>query len=232
VESVPLNHSARRINALAAHLNAKRYLEIGVSTGTTFQDVAIAERTGADPAFAFDIHSLTNETTRLLPQTSDSFFATEPMSSLFDIVFIDGLHTFEQVVRDFSNAILHTHSRSVIVIDDTLPDDVYSAHPDLDAIGRYRRSIGSGAAAWHGDVFKIIFYVHDFWPGLNYRTIVKSGNPQTLVWRAKAKERTPLYNNLEKISRLTYFDLLDHMTVLQPADEEEAINLALAQLNG
>jgi hypothetical protein len=225
-----MNHSARRINALATIMPAERYLEIGVSTGTTFLDVDIPRRTGVDPAFAFDYEAAANRETLLLQQTSDSFFAVQPKLSVYDVVFIDGLHTFEQVVRDFNNTILHTHRKSIVILDDTFPDDAYSAHPDLGAVRRYRKSIGSGAASWHGDIFKAVFYLHDFWPALNYRTIVGSGNAQTIVWWGKKSGRVPWLNNLEKISRLNYFDLLDNMDVLHPSSEEDVIQLVSDEL--
>jgi hypothetical protein len=225
-----MNQSARRVNALAKHLGARRYLEIGVHAAATFRDIEIAERTGVDPGFVFDTNELSNELTRLVPSPSDSFFAVEPLFPPYDVVFIDGDHKFEQVVRDFSNTVLRTHRRSAVLIDDTLPNDVYSAMPNLQDVNRYRKAIGSTDSAWMGDVFKTVFYIHDFWPGLNYRTITGSGNAQTLVWRANGVQRTPLFNNLERISRLSFFDLQDHMEVLHTAAEEDAIALCVKEL--
>lgn len=225
-----MNQSAHVANALARQIGARRYLEIGVSAGATFRDIEIVERTGVDPNFLFDINGLTNECTRLVASTSDEFFATEPLSPLYDIVFIDGLHTFEQVVRDFSNALVRTHRHSVLILDDTLPNDVYSAIPDPVATQRYRKKANVDSGQWHGDVFKIVFYIHDFWPSLNYRTITGTGNPLTIVWRANKHSRQPLLNNLEKISRLTYFDLQEHLEVLRTATSDEAIAQCVAEL--
>jgi hypothetical protein len=223
-------HSARRINALAPLIGAKKYLEIGVLTGQTFLNVAIEERTGVDPSLHFDVAAVINDKTRLLPLTSDAFFAAEPLTSAFDVAFIDGMHTFEQVVRDFANAIVYTHRRSVIMLDDTLPNDVYSTNPDQAAGMKYRRAAGSQDISWHGDVFKTVFYLHDFWPSLNYRTITGSGNPQTLVWRAANTGRTARYNDLERISRLTFFDLMENLDVLQVCPEDEAIRLCAEEI--
>ena len=224
-----MNHSARRLNALAAQLGARRYLEIGVNNGVTFRDVEIAERTGVDPKFLFDTSELVNDFTRLIPTTSDEFFASEPLFPPYDLVFIDGLHTFEQVVRDFSNTLLRTHRQSAVMLDDTIPNDVYSAIPDQHAALRHRTATGSNDGSWMGDVFKTVFYIHDFWPSLNYRTIIGSGNPQTLVWRANHMRRQPVFNSLERISRLTYFDLQEHLEVLQTSTEDEAISLCVTE---
>lgn len=224
-----MNHSARRLNTLAAKIGGRRYLEIGVNNGATFRDITIAERTGVDPDFRFNTSEVIDDFTRLIPTTSDDFFTAEPLFPLYDVVFIDGLHTFEQVVRDFANTLLRTHRQSVILLDDTIPNDVYSAIPDQQAALRYRTATGSNDGSWMGDVFKMIFYIHDFWPSLNFRTIVGSGNPQTLVWRASGLARPPLFGNLEKISRLTYFDLQEHFNVLKPAAEDDAISLCISE---
>jgi len=93
-----------------------------------------------------------------------------------------------------------------------------------------RSEAGDNSKAWHGDVFKVIFAVHDFHPSLNYRTILGSGNPQALPWRSKLGWRQPLLNSLEAISRLTYFDLLDHMAILRGCSEEEAMATCLKEL--
>jgi hypothetical protein len=225
-----MNHCARRANVLAKALSARRYLEIGVARGATFRDVEVLERTGVDPAFKFDTQDSSDEQIRFFLGTSDEFFAAEPLFPPYDMIFIDGLHVFEQVVRDFSNSLLRTHRRSVVILDDTVPNDVYSAIPDHQAAMRYRKATGSTDGAWHGDTFKTLFYIHDFWPSLNYRTIVGSGNAQTLVWRANGVRRRPLLNDLEKISRLTYFDLQEHSEVLHAASEDEAIALCVAEI--
>jgi hypothetical protein len=226
-----MNQSARRMNALASQLSARRYLEIGVQNGTTFRDVEISERTGVDPDFKFDTNAQANESTRFIQKRSDQFFAHEPICPPYDLIFIDGLHVFEQVLRDFSNSLIRTHKRSVIILDDTLPNDVFSSLNTYAAAIRHRKEAGKTNGEWHGDVFKTIFYIHDFWPSLNYRTITGSGNPQTLVWRANGINRTPLFNNLERISRMSWFDLRDNIQVMQMTTEEEAISLCIAEIN-
>jgi hypothetical protein len=218
-----MNWSARRINLLADKLSARKYLEIGVEKGETFTDIRITERTAVDPAFAFDTTALANANTHFHQKPSDQFFAEISGNSLFDLIFIDGLHQFEQVVRDFSNAIIHSHSGSVIVLDDTKPIDIFSANPNRDDAIRFRRRTGVEDAAWHGDVYKIVFYLHDFWPALSYRTIVGSGNPQTFVWRSSNFTRKPRFNSLESISRLTYYELMDNIDLLRECDEGAAI---------
>lgn len=226
-----MNNTARRANALGKSLGAKRYLEIGVLHGNTFRDVDIADRTAVDPGFGFDTNELANESTRFFRETSDSFFTHDPILPPYDVVLIDGLHTFEQVVRDLSNVLLRTHARSAIILDDTVPDDAYSTVQDAVKSYKYREMDKAPAYGWQGDVFKTVFYIHDFLPGLNYRTIMRMGNPQTIVWRSNGMKRTPVFGNLETISRMTYFDFKDHLAVMQPGTEDEAIAQCVAEIN-
>jgi predicted O-methyltransferase YrrM len=133
-----MTESSQRINLLLQLLGGRRYLEIGVHAGDTFLGVAAAERTGVDPAFAFDITGFVNANTRLIQQSSDAFFAGEPLDPPYDVIFIDGLHQFEQVMRDFTNALMRTHRASVILI-----DDVFRTTPIQPCPTKKRRS-GTG----------------------------------------------------------------------------------------
>jgi hypothetical protein len=223
-------HSSRRIKMLADSLQARHYLEIGVSKGITFCAVNIEQKTAVDPKFMFDISSIANDNTLFKETTSDEFFSTLAVNHKYDIIFIDGLHTFEQTYRDLCNSLLHCHEQTVFLIDDTKPNDVYSSIPHHGKAIKYRKNAGINSKQWHGDVFKIVFALHDFHPALNYRTIVGSGNTQTLVWRSNNGWRKPLFNSLEKISRLSYFDLLDNIAILRECSEQEAISLCLQEI--
>jgi hypothetical protein len=229
--AVSSDHSPRRIKVLAESLNAKSYLEIGVNRGRTFLEVAIPQKTAVDPKFLFDTEKVANKDVVFKEMTSDDFFAGLPVAVKYDITFIDGLHTFEQTYRDLCNSLLHSHDRTVFLIDDTKPSDVYSSIPRQNKAVSYRLKAGGTSRQWHGDVFKVIFAIHDFHPGLNYRTVIGSGNPQTIVWRSNSGWRKPLFNSLESISRLTYFDLLDHFDIMRACSEAEAIALCLEELS-
>ncbi len=223
--------SARRINRLATSLGAKRYLEIGAAQGSTLLNVEIGERVGVDPNPDFDADPAAQGVTRIKRMTSDEYFMVLENDEIFDLIFIDGLHTFEQAYRDFCGSLLHAHARTVILIGDTKPADVFSSLATHERAKTFREANGSSGVAWQGDVFKVVFALHDFHLGLNYRTIVGSGDTQTLVWRSTAGLRKPHFNSLEAISRLTYFDLLDHLSHLRECTEDEAIGLCLRDLD-
>jgi predicted O-methyltransferase YrrM len=100
--------TSKRLNRLAAALGARSYLEIGVMTGGTFERVQVAERTAVDPAFQFDISGHADDATIFAEMTSDEFFSGLPAAKSYDLIFIDGLHTFEQAYRDLCNSILRS----------------------------------------------------------------------------------------------------------------------------
>lgn len=225
-----VNHSARRVNALAERLGAKNYLEIGVQRGKTFFAVDIPNKVAVDPNFRFDVEAHKSPGVSFHSMTSDNWFLRgHADKQIFDIIFLDGLHTFEQTFRDFCNSLAVSHEKTVWVIDDTCPTDVYSACPDQRvAVGTRKKDFNIESGVWHGDVYKIVFAIHDFFPMFSYRTIESADNSQTIVWRQPRRPFSPVFNNLEKISRLTYFDFQAHSSVLQRAPEDVTLDDAVA----
>lgn len=230
VRQPPPTCSVRRVNRFLSTFENSQYLEVGVSTGRTFFDVVADRKVAVDPRFKFDVKKHEKEGVEFHSITSDAYFDALPIGNKFDVVFLDGLHTFEQTYRDLLNTLVHTHDGSVILIDDTVPSDVYSAMPDHVRSRQFRQRDGSTRNGWHGDTYKVVFAIHDFAPSLCYRTLLGRGNFQTLVWRGKSQPRTPIFDNLEKISRLSYFDMFEHDHVFQRLDEAAAFEECLAAL--
>ena len=225
-----MSWSVRRINAIAAMNNAECYLEIGVNKGETFLNVPIAGKDGVDPQFQFDVRSHSSANVRMFSQFSDDFW-TSGNPRTYDIIFIDGLHTFEQTFRDFVSSLMYSHSRTVWLLDDTIPSDVFSAIPDYRRSMQERQRANLPGVPWHGDVFKIVPALHDFFPVLNYATITGSGNPQTVLWHGPRAKFQPRFNNLETISRLTYFDIEPNLDVFNVMGEAEALRLLRDDFN-
>lgn len=99
--------------------NYNSYLEIGVlNTSYNFDKIKCALKVGVDPA----IHSAfyTAPDTGHM-QTSDDYFKNLSADVKFDIVFIDGLHTREQVNKDISNSLSHLTKNGTIVLHDCSP---------------------------------------------------------------------------------------------------------------
>ena len=223
--------SVRRIQRLIDLTGASTYLEIGVQRGLTFLEVKADRCIAVDPAFLFDTsqHSAPGREFHEVP--SDDYFRALPRQASFDVVFIDGLHTFEQTYRDLCHAISRTSTDAVYLVDDVWPPDVYGSLETHDDTMRFRK-IGTGQSkgGWMGDVYKVTFAVHDFHLTLNYRTILNEGNGQTLMWHASGVTRNPVFNSLETISRLSWFEMRDHAAMMQVSTEEEAFAALCADL--
>jgi hypothetical protein len=215
----------RRIRKIAEKRSIRTYLEIGVENGWTFNSVDIEYKDAVDPRFGFDYSTIATEKVRFFETTSDDFFRNIYALEYYDLIFIDGLHTFEQAFRDFCSSLSYAHKNTVWIIDDTVPNDIFSAWPEQKrAVAARLAMLKNADRSWHGDVFKVVFAIHDFFPTLSYATVVDSGNPQTFVWRSPRKNFNPLFNSLEKISRLNWFDLEENEYILQKVTEDEVIN--------
>jgi hypothetical protein len=93
------------LKALHTHLTPRSYLEVGTATGASLS-VAGCDTIAVDPRFAVDAGATGNRThTFFFQMTSDDFFATENAPALLgrpvDMVFLDGLHLLECLLRDF-----------------------------------------------------------------------------------------------------------------------------------
>jgi hypothetical protein len=218
--------SPRRINAIARRIRAQRYLEIGVLRGHTAQNIRVHSRVGVDPMPLFDTTILPNGFTFFRVE-SDSYFLSIDPKVKFDIVFLDGLHTFEQTRSDLFNALEHL-SCGVVLIDDTFPSDEIAAMPDLEQ----SRALRPEPAKWMGDVWKLVVYIDAALPQLDFRTIVGRGNVQTLVWHVNGEKASPSLgtsDQAESIAQLDYSDYFRNGIPAQfrPCSEAEAIRACL-----
>ncbi len=220
------------INILAEKYSFRRYLEIGVRDGATFCNVEMPHKTAVDPNFVFDTSKHTSELITYYNETSDEFFDKFPDRRMqkpyynfnlnkdfkFDIIYIDGMHTFEQSYTDFRNTINYIH--------DTLPRDPYSAVNNQEKSLFYRRLANIAQDPWHGDVYKTIFAIHDLHPDFCYATNITTGYPQTIVWRNKQNiQRKRHFNSMLNIMSMSYFDMLDNAYLLVPQQFNDILPL-------
>jgi len=121
------------INSLINKFSYTSYLEIGVcSEEHNFNLIKCDEKYGIDPNGC-----------STYAMTSDEFFKINIRS--YDIVFIDGLHTEEQVDRDIQNSLKYLNKGGSIVLHDCLP---FSRE--------HQREIYGGYGMWAGTVWKSI----------------------------------------------------------------------------
>jgi hypothetical protein len=222
-----LDFSARRLNVLAKDLHAQRYLEIGIFEGRTIERVEVRDRVGVDPAPRFDVERLPNGFS-FFAMESDKYFESLSRDATFDLAFLDGLHTFEQTKADLFNTLLHIPS-GVILIDDTVPEDEDAALIDRNETNARRLAKGSKLDSWMGDVWRLVSYIDRHLPELDFRTIVGSGNEQTLVWRRRYGEAIVEPPDAESES-ISYRDVFANgiPSYFRPSTEAEAIEACLA----
>ena len=175
--------------------NYTSYLEIGCDKDQSFSRIKINKKIGVDPISGGTIRD-----------TSDNFFINN--KDKFDIIFIDGLHHYEQVIKDIYNSLDILNDNGHILIHDCLPRTI--AHQ---AIPRYRGS-------WNGDVWKSIVELRtksnlevftceiDFGVGV----IRKKNNTNPLDIKIndfkKLKFKDYYYNNKEFMNVISYDQIL------------------------
>lgn len=218
-------NTAQRIKKINNFLNIKKYLEIGVQQGHTFNNLELPYKVAVDPLFQFDYKNFENPSCKFFETTSDDYFINHSNQDIFDLIFLDGLHEFPQTLRDFNSAIKNSNKQTLIILDDVFPNDVYSSLIKNPYLFRKMNDPENNDGSWHGDVFKTIFFIHDFFPTYTYCTIDYGyGNPQALIFQKDRFNFKPRFNDLEKISRLTYFDLHENIDILNLMSEDSAID--------
>jgi hypothetical protein len=133
-------------------LRPRVYLEIGVDVGRTLSLAKPPTRViGVDPVVKVNPAGANRELTApttLFELESDVFFESDAATGALagesvDLAFVDGLHLFEQALRDFLHIERHGGPESVILFHDCLPLTAATASR--------QRSTGF----WTGDVWKI-----------------------------------------------------------------------------
>lgn len=156
------------INTLANKIQAKSYVEIGIDSGENFSQIFIGEKISVDPNPKIEVtHKM----------TSDDFFASLPPDKTFDIIFIDGLHLSDQVIKDVRNSIKHVSDNGFVVMHDCNPPT--KEHQDVEGFdwtdgnhwpNKCGKHFGCNRA-WNGDVWKAFLYFRATDPTLKMFTV-------------------------------------------------------------
>lgn len=141
-----MNH-AEMINHLIENNNYNSFLEIGVWGGRPnppHNTIICDKKVGVDP------DTKIGKMDNVIPWTSDQYFDflyryTNGVE--FDIVFIDGLHTEEQVDKDIENSLNFLSDGGLIMLHDCSPPTEWHARP-LDKF--------DGTGAWNGTGYRSI----------------------------------------------------------------------------
>lgn len=140
------------INLLLTKFQDKNYLEIGINTGKTFSQINALFKVGVDPIPASKlVKSLLNDNTLYFSKTSDLFFMKDaPIlynNKILNVVLIDGLHEWKQVIKDVDNTLKYTNTDSYIILHDCNPSS------------EERQLVPRQSKGWNGDVWKAIVHL-------------------------------------------------------------------------
>ena len=178
-------------------LKPNSYTEIGVFKGETLALASSETKIiGIDPKPR--ISSIAKLNAKIYSITSDEFFEhynllEELGESRLALAFIDGLHLFEQALKDFINLERYADENTVILVHDCLPVNQTIS-------SRKRRS-----GYWAGDVWKLIPCLKKYRPDLSIHTIatppsglglIMNLNPNSSVLHSKFDQIVSEYQNL------------------------------------
>lgn len=136
------------------------YMEVGCRTGRSFAEVR-GKTIGVDPFFRVASNVIGAKPALLLfQQTSDDFFGSGMLEALnvrLGFSFLDGMHLFEHLLRDFANTEAASDPAGVIALHDCCPFSHEMTTRDLNNLP---------TDAWTGDVWKLIPILQNYRPDL------------------------------------------------------------------
>ena len=201
-----------RIDVIQKLIDAKRaktYLEIGVEYQACFLQIKAPRKIAVDPKLIFwDKKTMakrylknlwSNIFNKYYEMTSDDFFRTQHQlfgKRKIDVAFIDGLHEYNQVIRDVNNCLDHLTEGGVIVLHDCNPKSEEEAFPS-DRLPAPDRS-------WMGDVWKAVVYFRSCRPDVNIFVLDADAGLGIMTRR---KPDSVLPYTAENIENLSYRDL-------------------------
>ena len=194
------------------------YLEIGVSRGRTFRRVVATEKLGVDPHFQMPMWARRMaeskaQSTQYLQMTSDAFF--EQHDDLLrhkgiDVALIDGLHSYEQALRDIENVLRYLRDDGVIIVHDCNPK---SASTGLSATSYadFRSRSHWWQFTWSGDVWKAIVHLRSKRQDIHVAVLDCDFGLGII---RKGSSESPLSFSTEEISAMNYESLASNRTNL------------------
>jgi predicted O-methyltransferase YrrM len=171
------------LSALHDLLQPRAYLEIGVAEGETLR-LARCASIAIDPEMhvAQDVVGV-KPSCLLFQTTSDAFFAQhDPVRLLhrpIDFAFLDGMHWYEYLLRDFANTERCCEPNSVIALHDCVPTDIYMTRRDR--WDETQQRLAPSPGSWTGDVWKTLLLLRRYRPDLEIHCFDSDGTGLVLI---------------------------------------------------
>jgi len=174
VYNININNRYQIINLLSNP--SQRYLEIGIEYGYTFSNTHFLHKVGIDPVpkyISTNNQLDTGKFEEIIKLTSDEYFNSINISEdnsdivsidsddcidMYDVIFIDGMHHCEYVLRDFNNSIKILNKNGLIFIDDCIPLN-YNEQLKIPLKHYYENGILKYGEDWTGDVWKFVYHL-------------------------------------------------------------------------
>lgn len=159
------------LNHLATTYGLDSYLEIGVNVKhNNFDHIKCITKIGVDPKVSAGA---------TYQMTSDEYFKSLIRGHIFlDLAFVDGLHEWQQVKKDFDNCLHFLNDKGFIVMHDCNPAKEEWSHFPRDKKG-----------VWNGDCYKFALRLSEY-SGIDYCT-VNFDHGCTVVWKDATKTGGP-----------------------------------------
>lgn len=156
----------RFLSELHQFTKPSSYLEIGTRNGNSLKFVE-CDSILIDPEFNItqNVFASKRKSSLFFQVTSDYFFSNYKLEHLIkypiDMAFLDGMHQFEYLLRDFINVEKHSHHGSIILMHDVLPLNQRMTSRRVDSVGD-REVEPNTFKWWTGDVWKMILILSEY----------------------------------------------------------------------
>lgn len=184
---IPLSHPGLHYKTFMSQLSRVRggrvYLEIGVQVGLLLSEIHTDHAVAVDPNFRIS-HNITanKKSVYLYNDISDRFFndpkAKDILDGSIDLAFLDGLHVFEYLLRDFCNTEARSSRDGLIVMHDCLPLNAeMTIRDEATSIEKGKNTLFPNY--WTGDVWKVVSILQKYRPDL--KVVCLNSHPTGLV---------------------------------------------------
>ena len=181
--------------AISKFKNCK-YLEIGCANNICFSSVPLKDKIGVDPNNGGNVKD-----------TSDNFFKNNKKK--FDVIFLDGLHIYEQCRKDIINALNFLNKNGYIFLHDMTPRS------------RVEENVPRLQPIWSGNIWKVALELIKT-KGVDF-FIVHADHGVGVI---KKKEENVIYHDdYENIKNLKFKDFLNLNKQFKYVEAEEALDL-------
>jgi len=214
------------IDKLKKNKQKVNYLEIGVQRGFCFFQIKADMKIAVDPAFVIDFE-VKEEAYRMNPSNKNNVFFELTSNEFFDqqqeflvhiggldVVLIDGLHLYEQVLLDVEHCLKYLNPNGVLILHDCNPMFKAGAIRGYSPIEIAKANPLGWNGTWHGDVWKAIVRLRSERPDLNVQVIdcdfgiglVRKGFPENMLYFSPDEINALNYEDLE-LNRVKFLNL-------------------------